>query len=205
MPVVPDSLAVSSRSGVATQRAIEIGVISVALLSLLAVSAEAFLARLTSIPLGRGSATITWTGATGITPTIKSVSGTAGGYHVSATGTVPKPSNAGTINGSSSTQLSIPSQFPIADVKGTIGGAHFSVNIVLTLPSSPGSTKPQNFGHVSGTFRNQQVSAILTSNVASKSFAFKGTIGTLQVTGVVSQPSQHGDTETARATFDVTR
>ena len=166
---------------------------------LIATASDALIARLTNIPLGHGTATITWKGATGVTPSITSITGSAGAYKVAATGRVPKtPSISGTTS-------SAPSQFPIADVKGTIGGTGFTLNIVLTLPASLTSSKLQTVGHVSGTFRNQQVAATLTANVSSSSFAFVGTIGSLHVSGHVSQPKQRGKTETARATFNVTK
>ena len=148
--------------------------------------------------MGRGTATITWTGVADIKPTIKSVKGEAGGYSVSATGRVPKPTSIGSAS-------SIPSQLPLANIKGTIGGTPFTLDIVLTFPTSATSAKPQTFGHVAGTFRNQAVTATLTANVNSSSFGFKGTIGTLHVNGVISQPRQHGNAETAHAGFDVTK
>jgi hypothetical protein len=170
-----------------------------AIVVLIATAGDAVLARLTRLPLGRGTATITWKGATGLSPTINSIKGTAGGYQVAATGRVPKtPSVSGTAS-------TIPSQYPIANVKGTIGGTGFTLNIVLTLPASLTSSKLQTFGHVTGTFQNQQVAATLTANVNSSSFTFVGTIGSLHIAGHVSQPQQQGNTETARATFNVTR
>jgi hypothetical protein len=169
------------------------------IVALIATSTGALLARLMRIPLGRGTATITWTGATGITPTIKSVKGAAGGYSVSATGRVPKPTS---IVGSAS---SIPSELPLANIKGTIGGSSLTLDIILTFPASAISAKPQSFGHITGTFRNQAVTGTLTANISSSFFGFKGTIGTLHVDGVVSQPHQHGNTETAHASFDVTK
>jgi hypothetical protein len=170
-----------------------------AVVVLIATASDALIARLTNIPLGRGTATITWTGATGPNPTVNSIKGSAGGYQVAARGQVPKsPSISGTAS-------SLPSQFPIAHVKGTIGGTGFTLNIVLTLPASLTSSNLQTFGHVTGTFRNQQVAATLTANVNSGSFAFVGTIGSLRVSGHVSQPRQDGNTETARATFKVTK
>lgn len=182
-----------------TRRTVTVLLAGGAVAVLIATASNALIARLTNIPLGRGTATITWKGATGLSPTITSVTGTAGGFQVAATGRVPK---APSLNGTAS---SIPSQLPIADVKGTIGGANFTLNIVLTLPASLASPKPQNFGRVTGTFRNQRVAATLTANVNSSSFAFVGMIGSLHVTGQVSQPKQHGDMETARATFSVTK
>jgi hypothetical protein len=157
------------------------------------------MASLTRIPLGRGTATITWTGATGITPTIQSIRGTAGGFPVSAHGHVPQPSHE------SGTALTLPSVIPVANVAGTIGGARFTLDITLTLPSSLTSRTPQSFGHVTGTFRNQPVRATLSANISARSFGFSGTIGSLHVSGVVSQPVQHGKTETAHARFSVTK
>ena len=174
-------------------------IVGAAVVVLIATSTEAMIARLTSIPLGRGTATITWSGSTGVTPTINSIKGTAGGYAVSATGQIPKPSSI------SGTASSVPTEYPIADVKGTIGGTHFTVDIVLTLPSSLTSSAPQNLGHVTGTFRNQPVAGTLTANVNSNNFAFTGTIGALHVHGTVSQPIHHGHSETAHATFTVTK
>jgi hypothetical protein len=170
-----------------------------AVVTLIATASDALIVRLTRIPLGRGTATITWKGATGLAPTISSIQGTAGGYEVAAAGRVPRtPSTSGTAS-------TLPTQFPIAAVKGTIGGTGFTLNIVLTLPGSLTSSKVQTFGHVTGTFRNQQVAATLTSNVNSSSFGFVGMIGSLHVSGHVSQPKQHGSMETAHATFNVTK
>jgi hypothetical protein len=75
----------------------------------------------------------------------------------------------------------------------------------LTLPTASTSAKSLSLGHVTGTFRNQTVLGTLTANVGSSSFGFKGTIGRLHVNGVVSQPHQHGNTETAHASFNVTK
>jgi hypothetical protein len=174
-------------------------IVGVTIVTLISTSTGALLARLTKIPLGRGTATITWTGATGIKPTIKSIKGAAGGYSVAATGRIPHTTS---IAGSAS---SIPSEFPLANIKGVIGGTHFTLDIVLTLPTAETSAKSLSLGHITGTFRNQVVTGTLTANVSSSSFGFKGTIGTLHVDGVVSQPHEHGNTETAHARFDVTK
>ena len=168
------------------------------------VSAAALVARLTRIPLGRGTATITWTGATGIKPTINSIRGTAGGYEVSATGKTLQPSiGSQSPNGATGTSISIPSVIPLADVNGSIGGTPFTLHIALTLPSSLTPSQSQSIGRVSGTFRGQPVTATLTAT--SDSFRFNGTIGALHVTGVVSHVAQHGNTETAHTTFDISK
>lgn len=179
-------------------RAVVVVVTGAAVLVAVSAWTTAFMASLTRIPLGRGTATITWTGATGIAPTIQSISGNARGYTVSGRGHVPLPSPG------AGTATSIPSQIPVADVTGTIGGSRFTLNITLTFPASVTSKAPQNVGSVSGTFRNEPVRATLTADITSKSFAFAGTIGSLHVSGVISQLTQHGRSETAHARFDVT-
>ena len=71
---------------------------------------------LTHIPLGSGSATVTWTGSSGIRPTVTSIRGAAGGYQVRGYGTVPIPHGLG------SAGATLPAQIPIAKIKGTLGG-----------------------------------------------------------------------------------
>ena len=193
------TLSMVTRKNMGTRRAIFVAFGGAAIVALISTSTGALLARLTRIPLGRGTATITWTGAAAIRPTLPSVKGSAGGYSVSATGRVPNPAS---ILGSAS---SVPSQIPLANVKGTVGGTPFTLGIVLTLPTIAPSVNPVTFGHATGSFRSQAVSATLTANSNSSSFGFKGTIGKLHIAGVVSQPRQHGNSETARATFDVTK
>ena len=149
-------------------------------------------------PARSGTATITWTGATGITPTIQSIGGNARGYTVSGRGHVPLPTSG------AGNATSIPSWIPVADVAGTIGGSRFTLDIVLTFPASVTSEAPQSVGSVTGTFRHEPVRATLTADITSKSFAFAGTIGSLHVSGVISQLTQHGRSETAHAHFDVT-
>lgn len=186
---------------VAAGRMAGIFVIATAAIVLISTATSAVLDRLTTIPLGRGTATITWTGSTGVTPTIESITGTAGGYQVHGSGHVPR------LSGTTGSASTVPSQLPIADVAGTIGGTRFTVNIVLTFPASLTSNKPRSFGYVTGTFRGEPVRATLTADLksTSPSFGFTGTIGSLHVSGVISQPIQHGKSETAHARFDVTR
>ncbi len=173
---------------------------------LLAVPVVAEISRLTSIPLGRGTATISWTGKGGTSPTVNSISGKAGGLAVSATDKVPKiPGIGETPHGSDPTSVSIPSSLPIADVKGIIDGAPFTLDIVLTLPHPLSDSSKSSLGNVTGTFRNQKLTAILTANPNGNNFDFTGTIGTLHVSGVIESPSHHGNKATAHASFDVTR
>jgi hypothetical protein len=187
-------------------REVLIGIASaVMLLSVLTAPVLAEISRLTSIPLGRGTATITWIGKGGITPTVNSVRGRVGGLSVSATDKVPRfPGLSGGSVGSTPTSIAIPSHFPIADVNGTIDGAPFKVDIVLSL-SQLSSSASGSLGMVTGTFRSQKLVASLTADVNNNSFGFKGTIGSLHVSGVVDSVIHHGEKATAHASFDVTR
>jgi hypothetical protein len=178
----------------------------IGILAWVSISAAAISDRLTTIPIGRGTATIAWTGATGISPTVNSIRGTVGAFRVAGAGKVLVGSNRGSsTSGTASIRDGLPAAFPLADVKGTIGGTQFMLHIVLALPSSLSTTKALTIGFVTGTFRNQRVVATLTANSASRSFGFMGTVGNRHVVGLISQPVRHGDTETARATFNVTK
>jgi hypothetical protein len=181
------------------RRAVRIAAISglaAAALLLISVPVRAEIARLTSLPLGKGTATVTWVGKSDINPTVRSISGSARGLAIAATGTVqtPNPSTA------------ISSTIPFVDVKGTLAGASFSVDISLKLSGfNPNSNKSQTFGAVSGSFRGQSVTAVLSGVPTSSTVRFKGTIGGDHVTGTIGKVAHHGNTSTAHATFAVTK
>jgi hypothetical protein len=158
-------------------------------------------ARFTTIPLGHGTATITWTGKGGLRPTLNSIRGSVHGIPVMASGQVPGL-GAGTAS-------SIPTTFTLADVQGQLGGAHFTLTIDLSLSSlsataAPGSTAA--FGTVTGTFRGQVVRASVSSPKPGSQFVrFTGTIGALKVAGSIGPPTHHGNQSTAHASFTVSR
>jgi hypothetical protein len=162
-------------------------------------------ASLRSLPLGKGSATITWIGNSGITPTINSIHGSARGLTVKATGTVPPVPGLG--QAPSESTPSIPSSYPIADIKGTLAGISFSLTITLKLSglSFTAPTKPVTFGSVSGSFHGQPITAVLTGRTAPSGVTFRGTIGSDHVTGTINRLVRHGKQSTAYATFNVTR
>ncbi len=108
-----------------------IGLVSVGLVGLVSLPVMAEVASLRSLPLGKGSATITWIGNSGIIPTINSIHGSARGLTVKATGTVPAVPGLG--QAPSGSTPSIPSSYPIADIKGTLAGTAFSLTITLKL------------------------------------------------------------------------
>ena len=173
-----------------------VGLVATALL-LLSVPVLAEVARLTSLPLGKGTATVTWTGKGGVTDSITSISGSARGLTIVASGMVPATPNLGS---------SPPANLPVADVKGTLAGASFTVDISLTLSGvNLNSKKNVTFGAVSGSFRGQAVKAVLIGVPSSSTVEFKGTIGADHVTGTISKVVHRGNEAIAHATFDVTK
>jgi hypothetical protein len=182
-----------------------VGVIAIAGIVLLSVPVMAEIASLRSLPVGRGSATLSWTGKSGLTPTINSIHGSARGLAIVATGTVPKPPHLGDAS-SDSTSLSLPSTLPLADIKGTISGTSFSLDVSLKLAGLDlTSNKPVTFGAVTGSFRGQPIKAVLTGRRTSNTVSFSGTIGSDHVTGTIIRVVRHGNMSTAYASFDVTR
>lgn len=158
--------------------------------------------RLEQLPLGSGSATISWTGKSGITPTINSISGKARGFAVVATGRVPKPPSLA----HSSTPGSVPASYPIADIKGTIGGTPFTLHVAINLTGlNSNSSTPTALGTVTGTFRGLPIKAVLAASFNSPTVSFSGTVGGDHVTGTIGRVIRHGNTSTATAHFDVTR
>jgi hypothetical protein len=188
-------------------RPVAIGALTITVVGLLSVPVMAEIDRLTKLPLGKGTATISWTGNSGITPTINSISGTARGQSIVATGTLPRPSSPGG-SSSGSTSLTIPSSLPLADIKGTIGGTPFTVDITLKLSGlSAISHKVETFGSVTGAFRGQPIKATLFVHPPSSLITFTGSIGSDHVTGTIpiNRIVHHGKRSTAYATFDVTK
>lgn len=192
-----------SRRGTWRCTAIAVGTLTA--LGLLSVPVTAEIARLRSIPLGKGSATVSWTGASGTKPTIGPISGSARGLPIVATGVVPPlPQQSGT--GLGTTSLSIPASLPVADITGTIEGTAFTLDISLNLSNlSLTSKAAQTFGTVTGSFHGQPIHAILTGRTTSNVAHFSGTIGSDHVTGTIGRTVHHGDRTTGTATFDVTR
>jgi hypothetical protein len=173
-----------------------VGGLAAAGLLLASVPVRAEIARLTSLPLGKGTATVTWAGKSGISPSINSVSGSAHGLPIAATGTVHTPSPG--------TALS--STIPFLHITGTLDGVPFTVDVALTLSGlNLQSNKSQTFGAVTGSFRGQPVKAVLTSKLSSSTFRFKGTIGGDHVTGAIGKAVHRGNRSTAHATLVVTK
>jgi hypothetical protein len=160
------------------------------------VPVRAEIARLTSLPLGKGTATVTWAGKSGISPTINTVRGSAHGLAIAATSAAHTPAPGSPLS----------STIPFLHITGTLSGVPFRVDVSLTLSGlNLQSNKSQTFGAVTGSFRGQSVKAVLTSKLSASTFRFKGTIGGDHVTGTIGKVVRHGNTSTAHATFDVTK
>ena len=184
------------------RRAIAATAMAITAVVAISVPVMAEIARLEQLPLGSGSATISWTGKSGITPTISSISGTARGFTVVATGRVPKPPSLA----NPSTPASVPTSYPIADIKGTIGGTSFTLEVAINLRGvNSNSSARAPFGTVTGTFRGQPIRAVLTASATSQTVSFSGTIGGDHVAGTIGRVVRHGNRSTTTAHFDVTR
>jgi hypothetical protein len=160
-------------------------------------------ARLTSPPLGRGTAVITWTGTSGVTPTVTAIGGQAGHYKVTAREKLARYGQSG----SGTTVPDLDKPLPLGDVTGTIGGTAFTLHISLEIPSTltPASNQVVTLGAVTGSFRGQPVTATLSARTTSQNLDVTGTIGAYRVTAQIGRVQHHGNRSTARATYDVTR
>jgi hypothetical protein len=127
---------VGIRNVITRRRAAVVGAV-VLLGTTIAVPVAALVARLNTIPLGPGTATITWTGRAGLRPTLTSIRGTVHGYKVIGSGQVPGigSSSSGGAEGGGS----IPSTVTLAKVNGQLGGSAFTLTIDLSLPNARGA------------------------------------------------------------------
>jgi hypothetical protein len=186
-------------------RTVAVGLMAITAVVLLSVPVVGAISRLRSIPLGKGSATISWTGKGGVTPTMSSIRGSARGLAIVATGTAPKPPPIGNA-APGSTSVSLPATLPLADIKGTISGTPFSLDVTLKLSGLDlSSNRPVTFGTITGSFRGQSINGVLTGRRTSQTVSFRGTIGSDHVTGTITRVVHHGGTSTGSASFDVTR
>jgi hypothetical protein len=170
--------------------------------STLAGVAGAEIASLGHIPDGSGRAAVTWTGATGVHPSIKGITGVVGRYRITATGKVPNYSQQ---QGLTSSPGGI--TLTLATMKGTLAGSPFTITITLT-PGS-GSQTSSGFARVTGTFHGLPVAATIyppttASGLQKDLGTFVGTIGSQHVQGTIAKPTGSHGRNTAHATFVVT-
>jgi hypothetical protein len=163
--------------------------------------AAAELTSLEHIPDGHGTATVTWTGASGLHPTIKSVAGTVGRYRLKATGTVP---NYFQHQGLTTSPTGVTAT--LATIKGTLAGTSFTITISLSTGGS--SEQTQSFATVTGTFHGLPVAGTIgapTTPAALRSDlgTFSGTIGSQHVQGTIYKPKSAHGRNTAHAVFVV--
>lgn len=164
--------------------------------------AAAALRSLGHIPDGRGTATITWSGKSGLHPTISAVDGTVGRYRVKGSGTLPDYSRH---QGLTTTPTGIIAT--LATIHGTLDATPFTITITLTTSTSAGAAS-HSFATVTGTFHGLPVSATVDAPTGQRALradlgTFSGTIGSQHVQGTIYRPkSAHGHT-TAHAVFVV--
>jgi len=174
---------------------------AVACLTVVGGLAAAALGSLGRIPDGSGTATITWTGKSGLHPTISDVAGTVGHYRVKGSGTLP---NYFQHQGLTSTPTGVTAT--LATIHGTLAGTPFTITISL---STGGSTGPSHsFATVSGSFHGLPVSATIEAPNTQKELlkdlgTFKGTIGAQHVQGTIAKPKTSHGHNMAHATFVV--
>jgi hypothetical protein len=187
------------------RRSLLIAAFATGAVAVIALPVAAVIARLTSLPLGKGHATIEWTGESGASPSVTSLSGQIGAYSVSGHDQVLTPQETHPApGGNTSTSATIPSSFPFGLVKGTIGGTTFTLHITLEIPTSLTQGR-FTLATVTGSLRGQSIQATLTAITSTQNLDFQGTIGTYHVTGVIRPPQHHGNRSVAQASYDVTK
>ena len=169
------------------------------------VPAAAFVHELTSVPLGHGVATITWTGTS--STTVNSVLGQVGRFRVTASDEYPgwmsPPSSSG---GTVSRPTPNPDgSIPIGVVNGTIGGTPFTLQMALVIPKSYPLHKTILVGKATGSFLGRPIRANLTANSNWPTAHFAGKIGSYNVAGTFGRIQRHGTRSTVHATYVVTR
>lgn len=159
---------------------------------------------LAAVPLGPGTATLTWTSSPSVTTgsASPSFSGTIAGYPVSGTATTPSPSSApSTGSGSGVSHPSVVGSFT-----GSLGGVPFSVVVSFDLDvSNTSSSAGLPLFTITGTFGSDPVNGTITSVGSSAAIHFSATIGSYHVTGTISGPRRRGEANTAMASFVVSR
>jgi hypothetical protein len=145
---------------------------------------------LSAVPLGPGTATITWHNTQGIThtkPVPQPFTGTIAGYAISGTAypnalnsAPPKPG----------------APFLFMRIKGSLGGNP------LTLAEYASITTANPTLEVRGTFDGRPVRGVLEQGKTTSQVKFSGSVGAYHVVGVIDNPSGHADV-TVKASFTV--
>jgi len=159
-----------------------------------------------AIATGHGTATITWTPASGSSQPPQPFSGTVDGRAVSgvATSTI----SASDVPSTAGSPATLPSRIQAFRWKGQFGGKPYDLEVDIVGAGGSSGTGFTRF-EVTGTYANRAVrcTAPVSSSSGSASTApihFSGTVGSYKVSGAVPQPSGNGSKQTATATFTVT-
>jgi hypothetical protein len=164
---------------------------------------------------GVGSATITWTSAaTGNDESPpQPFGGTINGVPVSGVNTTDLSGIEGLVQGAAAKK---PLKIHLFEIKGTFDGKAFALGVFVEYPHgfSLGATE-STFPKIDvvGTYGNEKVQASLMPPASDLSnpealnsstpMLFKGTIGDLEISGQVQEPTKHGSHNTAKATFTI--
>jgi hypothetical protein len=165
----------------------------------------------TTISTGTGTATITWTPATGPTPVVGNLpqpfSGTVDGLQAKGVATTTfSAADADSLSGSKSRG------FQVFEWKGTMGGKPFDLGVfiqpVKTGPSGGYLALGAGEFKVVGKYGSDAVSAVVVGPIAignPTTARFRGTVGHMQVSGAISGPNGNSQKQVAKATLTVTK
>jgi hypothetical protein len=182
----------------------------VVLVALIATAAVLFAASPTSpatadgLPLGAGTATVTWAAGTG-TGFTTSYRGTVAGIALTGTGGLSPAFQASIENSIRDPKAAVPDELPVFTFTGTLGGTPYTVNLsFITHGHLATSSSALETLQVTGTFGTHAITGTAGStNAANAPLIIHATIGSLQVAATV--PSPMSKTRMANATFVVTR
>jgi hypothetical protein len=163
-----------------------------------------------AISTGTGTATITWTPATGTPPPVGNLpqpfGGTIKGSGVSGINrTTISSKDIGSLENPSGKS---PAEFQVFRLNGSFGGKAFTLGVYYQLNlKSLANTQIA----VRGTYGTSTVKGTIAPPSAadlskgSPPVDFHGTIGDFKVSGIIYPPTGNANKQTARATFTVTK
>jgi hypothetical protein len=169
-----------------------------------------------AITTGTGTATITWTPATGTSPTFGNLpqpfDGTIKGIRVSGINrtTISANDSALLFNPSGKT----PTEVQVFRLNGTFGGKAFALGVYYQIRFNPSSALQQVPSYritVKGTYGTSVVNGSITPpstadlRKGSVQVDFHGTIGDFKVSGIIYPNTGDRNKQTARATFTVSK
>lgn len=201
-PVDPDALR-DPRWPLVVIAVVLVALIAVAV-AVLGTSNSSTQGTLDGVPLGPGTATVTWT-AQPVDSTTTSYNGTVAGMTLTGTGGVSPTGKAQIEQAVRQPGTALPHELTLYTFTGTLGGTPYTVNLSLAtnghLSLTPSALDDLE---VTGTLGDQPITGTLSmANTANSPATIDVTIGTAHVSGTIPQPAS--GVHTATATFNVTR